>query len=235
MKIVAMIPARLGSKRIYKKNLRLINGKPLIAYVIDTINKCNCFDEVYLNSEATIFGDIAKQYGIRYYQRPQLHASDTATNDGFALDFMENVSGDILIQILPTSPFITSAEISEFTEKMITEHWDTLISVEHKQIACVYKGNPINFDRVKVNPPSQTMEPVKAYATVLMGWKYDLFKANMKSYGSAYHGGPGKTGYFELRGLSTIDIDREEDFQLAEKIILSGSVSANNERRYYDE
>ena len=57
-KIIAMIPARIGSKRIPKKNLRLINGKPLISYVIETIIKTNIFDDVYLNADDKIFDNI---------------------------------------------------------------------------------------------------------------------------------------------------------------------------------
>jgi len=204
-KIVAMIPARLGSTRVIKKNLRLINGKPLISYVLEVVKKCQVFDEIYLNSESDIFGEISEEYGVSFYKRLQQYSTDQSTNDEFALDFMNNVAGDILIQILPTSPFITETEIAKFVQEMVNEKYETLISVEHKQIACVYKGKPLNFDKVKVNPPSQNMEPIMAYATVLMGWKYDTFKSNMEKYGSAYHGGHGNTGYFELRGLSTID------------------------------
>ena len=83
--------------------------------------------------------------------------------------------------------------------------------------------------------PSQTMEPVKAYATALMGWTYPSFKRNMEKYGSAYHGGDGKTGYFELRGLSTIDIDREDDFKLAESIIKALRENRELPIRYYGE
>jgi CMP-N-acetylneuraminic acid synthetase len=235
MRIIAMIPARLGSKRVVKKNLRLINERPLISYVLDVVKQCPLLDEIYLNSEADIFGEIAEEYGINFYQRPTQFSTDNSTNDEFALDFMEKIPGDILIQILPTSPLITSQEILTFLEEMVKKDYETLISVEHKQIACVYEGQPLNFDKVKVNPPSQEMNPVMAYATVLMGWKYESFKKNMAHYGSAYHGGHGKTGYFELRGLSTIDIDREEDFQLVEKIILSEANHIRKEKRYYDE
>jgi quercetin dioxygenase-like cupin family protein len=49
-----------------------------------------------------------------------------------------------------------------------------------------------------------------------MGWKYTNFKENMNKLGFAYHGGKGKIGYYPIKGLSTIDIDNEEDFQLAE-------------------
>jgi CMP-N,N'-diacetyllegionaminic acid synthase len=228
-----MIPARLCSKRVKKKNLRLINGKPLISYVIETVKNCDCFDEIYLNSEAIIFKEIADKYGISFYQRPDKYSTDHSTNDEFAMDFIKNVSGDILIQVLPTSPLISVEEIEAFAKKMLSENFDTLISVENKQIACVYSDKPINFDKFKANPPSQSMRPVQAYATVLMGWKYRRFFKNMTEFGSAYHGGGGKTGYFELRGLSTIDIDREEDFLLVESIILSQQKSNHKVTEFY--
>ncbi|EHS0799431.1 TPA: cytidylyltransferase domain-containing protein [Campylobacter coli] len=235
MKIIAMIPARLGSQRIKKKNLRLIDGKPLISYIIKTIVDTHLFDEIYLNSEADIFEQIANENSIKFYKRPPALSSNTATNDEFAYDFMKNINGDILIQILPTSPLLTSEEIVSFVKHMLKYDYDTLISVKHEQIACVYKDSALNFDRFKVNPPSQEMEPIKAYATALMGWKYDNFKSNIELFKSAYHGGDGKIGYFELRGLSTIDIDREEDFLLAEAIIMAKKNGFNLEKKYYDE
>lgn len=221
-KIVAMIPARLDSKRIPKKNLRLINGKPLISYIVEKVVAANIFDEIYINSEAEIFEEIANQYNIKFYKRPEKYSTDKSTNDEFTLDFMEHVSGDLLIQVLPTSPLIKISDITDFTNTMVKGNYDTLISVEAKQIACAYNKIPINFDPQKTNPPSQEMTPINAYATALMGWKYDCFLSNMRENNCAYHGGKGNTGYFELRGLSSIDIDREEDFRLVEAIIRSG-------------
>ena len=89
--------------------------------------------------------------------------------------FLKKIKCDILIQILPTSPFVTEEEIVNFTNKIVREGLDTLISVEHKQIACIYKNKSINFEKLKRNPPSQTMRPVMAYATALMGWREKKF------------------------------------------------------------
>ena len=61
-KIIGMIPARLGSKRVKKKNLRLIGGKPLISYVIEAALDVKYFDEIYINSESDVFSEIAKKY-----------------------------------------------------------------------------------------------------------------------------------------------------------------------------
>ena len=234
-KIIAMIPARLGSKRVKKKNLRLINGKPLIAYIIEVAKKAEIFDEIYINSEAPVFKKVADEYGVKFYQRPDIYSTDQSTNDEFALDFIQHVPGDLLIQLLPTSPLITPQEVREFVDEMRKQQYETLISVENKQIACVYNEKPINFNQLKINPPSQTMIPVQAYATVLMGWEYKSFEANMEKYNCAYHGGDGKIGFFEIRGLSTIDIDREDDFLLAEKVIESQALKTNNAIKYYDE
>ena len=234
-KLVAMIPARLGSKRVPKKNLRLLDGKPLISYVIESVKAANIFDAIYLNSEADIFKKIADEHGIEFYKRDAEYANDSATNDAFGLDFLEHIECEILIQILPTSPFLTPEEIVAFAQKMVSEKLDTLISVEHKQIACIYKNESINFEKLKVNPPSQTMEPLKVYATALMGWRSDVFKKNMQKYTSAYHGGDGKTDFFELRGLSTIDIDREEDFLLADALMRAKNQSIENKIAYYGE
>jgi len=235
MRTVCMIPARLNSKRVKKKNLRLINDKPLISYVLDKLVNCELFDDIYLNSESLEFSQIAKDHNVKFYQRPEDLSSDNATNDQFTLDFMEKIPGDILVQVLPTSPLISLQEICEFADMMKSGKYDTLISVEHKQIACLYKDREINFDKLAPNPPSQTMTPIKAYATALMGWRYDKFKEDMRRFGSGYHGGLGPTGYFELRGLSTLDIDREEDFRLVERIILSQEIQISPAIRYYGE
>lgn len=234
LKIVAMIPARMGSKRVKSKNIRLIGGKPLIEYVLETISKVDIFDEIYVNSEDDIFAGLAKKHGAKFYQRPEHLSSDTATNDEFAHDFVQNVECDVLIQVLPTSPFITKEEIDAFVKMMIDEKLETLVSVKHNQIASLYNGEALNFNKLAKNPPSQTMTPVMSYATALMGWEVNRYNENIKQHGVAYHGGDGKTGYFELRGLSTIDIDLEEDFRLVEAIAVAQLNMTDKEPEYYE-
>lgn len=232
MKIICMIPARFGSQRVKKKNLRLINNKPLIQFIIDTVKKCNYFDEIYINSESDIFEKIAKKNSIKFYKRPKNLSTNRSTNDEFALDFINNIHGDILVQVLPTSPLISIDEINKFIKFFKTKKLDTLISVYNNKIASVYKKKAINFHKLKKNPPSQEMIPVQSYATVLMAWKINNFKINMKKYKSAYHGGSGKIDYFPLSPLSSIDIDDEDDFLLVEKIIISNNVK-NSKPKYY--
>ena len=235
MKVVAMIPARMGSKRIPKKNIRLLNGKPLIQYAIDAVKEADCFDEIWVNSESEVIEKIAINSKVKFYKRPKEFSTDTASNDMWTEDFFKNVGGDIIIQILPTSPFITAKEIKEFVRNFVYNGLDTLISVVDVRIESLYKNKPINFEQKKQTPPSQTLEPIKAYGCSLMGWKKTNYLENMKKYGAGYHGGDGKIGFYTLKGYSTIDIDNEEEFQLAESVARSMTKEKKYAVKYYDE
>ena len=139
MKIIGMIPVRLGSKRIKKKNLRLLDGLPLIQYIINAAKASSLLDEIYINSESTQFADIAEESGVKFYQRPEELSFDIATNDDFALDFINNVECDILVQLLSTSPFISTEEIDGFIKAMLDGNFETMISVSDVRIECIYK------------------------------------------------------------------------------------------------
>ena len=217
-----MIPARLGSQRVKNKNIKLLNGKPLITYVLNSIYKSKkLFDNIYLNSENEKLRKYADDFKFNFYLRNKKHSTNKSTNDEFGYDFMKNIHSDYLVQILPTSPFLSHKEIFDFVKYLIKKKPDTLISVTNHQIASVYKNKGINFKKNKKNPPSQTMEPIQVYATSLMGWKCSKFISNYEKFGSAYHGPSGKTEYYELKGLSTIDIDTMDDFKLVENIMKS--------------
>jgi len=216
MSIIAMIPARLGSKRVPKKNLRLLAGMPLIDYSITAAKKANIFDRIYVNSESDIFKDIAMKNDVEFYKRPPELASDESVNDDFLFDFVKSVEADHIVQLLPTSPLITANEIERFAKKLLSGSCETLISVVEHKIACVYMGQDINFSRNSKHISSQKMEPVSSYATVLMGWDKNSYLKNMSEIGCGYHGGNSKIEYFPLEGFSTIDIDEEIDFKMAE-------------------
>jgi CMP-N,N'-diacetyllegionaminic acid synthase len=70
MKIIAMIPARIGSTRLKMKNLALLNGKPLIAYSILAAKQAGVFDRIVINSDSHIFKSIADSYEVEFYKRP---------------------------------------------------------------------------------------------------------------------------------------------------------------------
>lgn len=232
MKIYAMIPCRLGSKRIPKKNLRLLGNKTLSQWVATAAKETGLFDEIYINSESDIFEKVSHQVGVKFYKRPDEFATDTATNDEFALDFMNAFDFDILVQINPTSPFISKEDIIRFVTEFKTKGLQTLHTVKNEKIEGLYDGIPLNFDPLKPMPPSQLLIPVQLFSSSIMAWDVKKFRENMEKYNCAVYGGDGTIGYYPLSGFSALDIDNEIDFKMAE-VILNLKNSSDNDTRYY--
>jgi len=233
MKIYAMIPCRLGSKRIPKKNLRLLGDKTLSQWVASTVKETDLFDEIYINSEADIFEKVAQQVGVKYYKRPEQYATDTATNDEFALDFINAFEFDVLVQINPTSPFLSKEDIINFISEFKSKNLQTLHTVKNEKIEGLYEGTPLNFDPLKPMPPSQLLTPVQLFSSSIMAWNVKKFRENMAAYNCAVYGGDGSIGYFPLTGFSSLDIDNEIDFKMAE-IILNTMKTKNDEKKYFN-
>ena len=236
-KIIAMIPVRLGSKRIKSKNLRLINGKPLVSYIleatIDANKKYKLFDDIYINSEADIFNKIADEYGVKFYKRPEFLSEDHIRNDDYAYDFIENHECDILVQLLATSPFILPDDIYHFIKAMIKGKYETMKTITNICIECTLDGKPINYNQFEKTILSQHIKPVQQNVGAIMGWDCNKFIQNMKKYNAAYNGGAGTVGFYEIKGFSVVDIDYEYDFLLAETIIEYLKNSKDSVKQYY--
>ncbi len=213
MKNVCMIPARLRSKRITKKNLRLLGGRPLISYVIEAAKASRYFDEIYVNSEADVFQKIALEHNVRFYHRDAALAGDAVQNHAFLSDFMANIKADIIVQINPTSPFITATDIQNLLKEMHEGGYSTVLSVKSEQIECICQGRPVNFNPTREMLASQDLPPLFLFTAGMMAWK-------VSDYVGTY-GVPASTGYFVLDGAATLDIDTEQDWRLAEATLAS--------------
>lgn len=231
-KIVAMIPARLGSQRIPRKNLRLLGGKLLVEWVASSCIEANIFDEIYINCESELMKKVADKAGVNFYKRPEHLASSDATNDDFALDFINQIECDILVQINPTSPFTRVDDIKGAIAKFKKEDLGTLHTVKKEQIEGLFEGRPLNFDPSKQMPPSQDLSPIYLFTSSIMIWDTLSFKKNMRSLGCAVYGGNSKIGYYEISGNGRLDIDNEVDFQMAE-LILELQIN-KSEAQYYE-
>lgn len=212
-----MIPARKGSKRIKSKNRRLLNGKILMAHVIEKAKASKCFDEIFVNSDDPFYEKTAMLYKVGFYLRPLPLGKDEALNDDFVMDFIKSVDTDIIVQINPTNPLITIEDIQNVCD--MSEYYDTVHSVKKIQIEIMYQRKPLNFEYYEKMPRSQDLVPAYAFSSGIMAWKTMPYIKNMMNYGCATYGCGKNVGYYELKGFSSIDIDNEEDFQLAEAIM----------------
>jgi len=234
MCVICMIPARLGSKRIKKKALRMLGEKPLIQYVIDTAKEVFPLNKIYLNSSYDIFKNIAEINGIQFYKRNIELSQDDITSNEFIYDFINNVKSDYVVQLLLTSPFLTKKDISNFVKNLVKNNYDVFYSVKEEQIECVYKNQFVNFSLNEGKKKSQDLEPLLILTSGLAGFKVSTYLRNYEKNKNAMFGHNGdKIGYYKLSYFSAIDIDTEEDFRLAEAVL--NAKRDKYETRYYDQ
>tara|TARA_B100000519_G_C14252220_1_gene443035 strand:+ start:1346 stop:2101 length:756 start_codon:yes stop_codon:yes gene_type:complete len=216
-KIIAVIPARLGSVRVKAKNLRMLGGRPLIYYIIRTLKDSKMIDQIYINSESEIFASIAERYGVEFYKRATSLATSESMIDDYIYDFCKNTDCDILAVANPTSPFLSTKEVDEALDNFINNDFDTQLACEDIKTHCFYNDKAINFSLKGQHPRSQDLIPVKALNFAITIWKKNTFINSYQKNGYGVYSG--KIGYYSLSGISNVDIDWEDDFILAENII----------------
>lgn len=222
MKIIAMIPARMGSQRIPKKNIRLLGDKPLIQYPIDLCLKSNLFDEVWINTESEALGRAGEKFGARFHKRPEELASNNATNREFTYEFLKNHICEYVVMANPTSPLIRAETLAKFLEYLKEGGFDTMLSVAEDKTETFFRGNPVNFSmEEKLN--SQFIEPVARNIGALMAWKRKPFIERQEAGINPIFAG--SLGLFPIPKDEAADIDTEEDWNIAKALLLSRSVS----------
>ena len=134
-KILAIIPARAGSKGIKNKNIIDLCGKPLLAYSIEAAKKSKYIDEVLVSTDGEQIAKIAKDYGAYVpFLRPKELASDTAkTIDGIlhAVNYLQNNNEiyDVLVLLQPTQPLRTAKEVDAAIELFFDKNEQALASI----------------------------------------------------------------------------------------------------------
>ena len=128
--VLAVIPARSGSKSVVDKNIRLINGKPMLAYSIEHALQTSLIDRVIVSTDSEKYASIAREYGAEVpFIRPAEYATDTSLDlDVFmhALSFLEEKEGyipDLVVQLRPTYPIRRIQDIENMIKYLI-EHPD---------------------------------------------------------------------------------------------------------------
>lgn len=128
-KILAVIPARAGSKGIPNKNIRLVNHHPLVYYSIQNAKKSKYITDIIVTTDSPEIGIIAKQMGVRAKQRDKSLCEDNVTLDSVIYDACKDIVCDYVISMQPTSPTLLVESLDRAIEYAMQEDLDTLISV----------------------------------------------------------------------------------------------------------
>jgi CMP-N-acetylneuraminic acid synthetase len=133
--VIALIPARGGSKGVSRKNLRMIAGRPLIAFTLVAASDCQYVDSVFVSSDDEAILDVAREHGAREIRRPAEFATDEATAADVVNHFIDQLPRDLcgqdpyVVYLQPTSPLRTAGHIDEAIESMLSSGRHTLVSV----------------------------------------------------------------------------------------------------------
>jgi N-acylneuraminate cytidylyltransferase len=223
MKTIAIIPARGGSKRIPRKNIRPFCGKPMISYSIEAAINSNLFDEVMVSTDDEEIASIARQYGAKVpFMRSGKNADDfTGTGDVvFEVLNMYKLIGfffDTACCIYATAPFVNLNSLKEGFELLNNSEFDVVFPIA-KYNSPIWRSYALELDRsVKMNFPEnevkRSQDLPQAYYDA--GQFYWIKTTNMHSLKNKNLFGVNK-GSFVLEDTHVQDIDNIEDWEIAE-------------------
>jgi CMP-N,N'-diacetyllegionaminic acid synthase len=238
-KVLAIIPARSGSKSVKDKNIREINGKPMIAYSIEHAKASKLINRVIVSTDSEVYAQIVRDYGAETpFIRPAEYAMDTSLDlEVFehALSFLEKEEGyvpDLVVQLRPTYPIRNVKDIDQMITTMLEdESIDSMRCIAPaKEIA--YKMwhkdengtlSPIMKDiKECYNMPRQELPKVYYQNACIDVIRTEVITKRHSMSGDKIVG-------YEME--DNFDIDTEEEFRRAEEYL---KITAGNKTFVFD-
>lgn len=216
-KVIAIIPARSGSKSIKNKNIKLLKRKPLIAWSIEACFKSKYISKVYLSTDSKQYARIAKKYGpVEVLLRPKNLSEDFSTDYQMIEHAIKNINFnyEYIAHIRPTTPLRKIRDIDFAIKNFVNSKFSSLRSV-HEMSESSYKSVEIIDGKLKplknlklnmdeINKPRQNFSKTYSPNGIIDLYKKSFIIKNKKLFGNkvkAY-----KTSYSH-------EIDRIEDFE----------------------
>lgn len=219
-KIIAIIPARSGSKGLKDKNIKELKGKPLIAYTIEAAQNSNLFDTILVSTDSEKYAQISREYGAEV---PFLRSNENSGDKAGSWDVVKEVLSkldtkyNIVVLLQPTSPLRTAEDIVSAMNLFFEKNADTLFSVcetPHPAFWCNTLDENLStkdFIKEEYNLPRQELPKTYTLNGAIYIIKTD--KLNPINFYSE------KSYAYIMNKEHSIDIDEELDFILAENYL----------------
>ena len=219
-KVIAIIPARSGSKSVKDKNIRELGKKPLIAWSIESCFKSKHISKVYVSTDSIKYAKIAKQFGpVEILLRPKRISGDFSTDYQMIVHAIENIkfNYDYIAHIRPTTPFRKKNDLNKAIKTFIKSKYNSLRSV-HEMSETSYKSLEINngslkslknlkFTMDELNAPRQKFNKTYCPNGVIDIYKKNFIIRNKLLFGNKVKAF--KTSYAH-------EIDNKDDFNYLE-------------------
>jgi len=225
--ILAITPARGGSKGVPRKNIKPMAGKPLLQYTVEAANACPLITRHVVNTEDEEICAVAESLGVEVQARPEDFWHDNTFQEvdrllQWAVADFETREGrvDIVVLLYPTAPLRPTQAITDCIDLVLSQGYDSALTLREDR-SYIWKRldkgatvEPVNYDPKKRGPNqlegwNQWVENKAVYAM-----KRDLLMDTGCRLG-------GRVGFVEMSKLESIDIDTPDDFALAEQLLLA--------------
>jgi CMP-N-acetylneuraminic acid synthetase len=217
--VIAVIPARGGSKGIPKKNIKPLAGKPLIAYAIDAAKAAMTVQRVIVSTDDPAIGQVAQEWGAEIVWRPAELSGDFSSSEAALLHVLEQIQAtegvlpDLLVFLQCTSPFTAAEDIDGTVKALIAQGAQTALAVTHFHYF-VWEEQPdgnmvgVNHDKeVRLMRQQRTPQYLETGAVYVM---------ETRGFLERKHRFFGKTAMHVIPTERVLEIDEPEDFALAE-------------------
>ena len=221
---LAIIPARGGSKRLPRKNVLDLAGKPLIAWTIDAAKSSKYIDKTVVSSDSDEILQIANDLSVGVIKRPDYLANDTATSVAVTEHAINSVTEvfDFIILLQPTSPLRTAKHIDEAIELLLQKKADAVISVCETAHSPLWMntlpedGSLDNF--ITEDVKNKRSQDLPTYFR-LNGAVYIIQIEQLLNEKSFFLND--NIFAYRMNKANSVDIDEEIDFEIASHLILS--------------
>lgn len=221
MKILYIIPARGGSKGIPHKNIKLLNGKPLIYYTIDVARQLTTDEHICVSTDDDEIINVVENYGLKVpFKRPSHLATDTATTNDVllhAINFYEARGDfyDVVVLLQPTSPLRNPTHVKEAID-LYTNDIDMVVSVKESHAASVIcSENEKGFLELCINKSAKRRQDVLPFYEY-NGAIYVINVTRLKNKGIS---GFTLNRKYLMDQFCSYDIDTPLDWLIVESII----------------
>ncbi len=219
-KIIAIVPARSGSKGISNKNTRLFAGKPLIAHTIETAKASPSIDRIVVSTDSEEIAAVARDFGaeVPFLRPPELAMHESSIVDAVVhlLDQLkkENYAPTHVLLLQPTSPLRTTEDIEKAIELFEKSDADSLVSICRTENILMTKDESdvltiVNPEMLKSPNRQELPTYYKLDGSMIYLVKTDLF---LKEHSFL----AGKLVGYEIERWRAVDLDEPQDFVVGE-------------------
>lgn len=215
MSVLAIIPARGGSKGVPGKNIMLIGGRPLLARTITSVKECSLVDTVLVTTDDQQIGLIANECGAELIKRPKELAEDSVSSEAAMIHACQawkrktERSYDLVLLVQNTSPFHSPIDMGKVIRKLTEENYNACITVVKSYEYFWQKSGDTHVLPFQKRSPRQLRSPLYQEAGSLYCVRYDPFVKSSNLF-------PNPLGIVEIPWWRGFEIDDPEDVEVAE-------------------